>query len=162
MQVHSMCQPGRPAPRLAAVPGRLPRPAGPPQQRVQRVALAGPVRVAAALGEDRVHLLAGPAADLAEARLLGQVQIDVLTAALVVRHRHRVGQPGLDQVRGRPPAIRGMLSTTPTYSRGGITRRAVMSAKKSAISRAARSRQSMPSRSARSSSGSSTSVTFCT
>ena len=82
MQVHSMCQPGRPAPRRPpshdGSPGRL----GPPQQRVERVALAGPVGVAAALGEDRQHLLAGPAADLAEPRLGGQVQVDVAARSL--------------------------------------------------------------------------------
>ena len=44
--------PGRPAPSVG-VPGRLARPRGLPEQAVQRVLLARPVRVAAALGEQR-------------------------------------------------------------------------------------------------------------
>ena len=53
MTAHSMCQPGRPGPSGAAVPGRLAVAGAAPQQRVERVALAGPVRVAAALGGER-------------------------------------------------------------------------------------------------------------
>ena len=43
----------------AAVPRRLALALGPPQQRVERVALARPVGVAAALGEDLQHLARG-------------------------------------------------------------------------------------------------------
>ena len=50
--VHSMCQPGRPAPQRR-VPARLVRSLQPPDQTVQRILLARSVRVAAALGEDR-------------------------------------------------------------------------------------------------------------
>jgi len=55
-----------------------------------------------------------------------------------------------------------MLSTTLTKWSGGITARAVMSSRKSAISWVARSVHSTPSRAARSSRGSSTSVMFWT
>ena len=49
MTAHSMCQPGRPR-ADRGVPRRFAGAFGPPQQRVQRVALARPFRIAAALG----------------------------------------------------------------------------------------------------------------
>ena len=70
MAVHSMCQPGRPAgSRGRRVPRRLARPRGLPQQAVERVLLARPLGVAAALGEQREHGLVVEVADTAEARV---------------------------------------------------------------------------------------------
>ena len=87
MQLHSMCQPGRPDPSFVVVPPRLPVAGGPPQERVEGVTLAGPIRVAAPLGEDRHHLLAVPVGDRAEPGVLGEVEVDV------VRDRLRGGDP---------------------------------------------------------------------
>jgi len=52
-----------PGPAVAEVPAgpeRLARTCGPPQQRVQLIALARTLRVSPALGEDRHHLVAVP------------------------------------------------------------------------------------------------------
>ena len=57
-RVHSTCQPGRPRPSglsQAGSPGR----SAAPDQAVERVLLARPVGVAAAVGEDREHLARG-------------------------------------------------------------------------------------------------------
>ena len=53
---HSTCQPGRPGPNRDSQDG-LARPLRPPDQRVERVLLARPVRVAAALGRQLGHQL---------------------------------------------------------------------------------------------------------
>ncbi|CNG68329.1 Uncharacterised protein [Mycobacterium tuberculosis] len=59
------------------VPAGLAGAARHPQQRVEGVALARAERVAAALGEQRGHLLAAEAADRAEGRVGGDREVDV-------------------------------------------------------------------------------------
>ena len=73
---HSTCQPGRPAPERRR-PAGLPGPRGPPQQGVEFVGLAGPVRVAAALGEQPQHGLAVIARLVAELRRGVRAVVDV-------------------------------------------------------------------------------------
>ena len=72
------------------LPRRLPVTHGAPQERVERVALAHPVGVATAIGEDGHHLLPGPARDRPERRGLGQVEVDVLAGTLGDRDRQPV------------------------------------------------------------------------
>ena len=63
--VHSMCHPGRPWPN-GGLPRRFVRSLLQPQQAVERVALARPVRVAAAFGEDRPASARDQVGDAAE------------------------------------------------------------------------------------------------
>ncbi len=65
------------APAQRGVPGGLPRPLGAPQQPVERVALAGPLGVAAALGEQGGHLRLVVAGHLAELGGVGHAEVDV-------------------------------------------------------------------------------------
>ncbi len=88
-----MCQPGRPG-EVATRPGRLVVAGTAPQQRVQRVTLAGAVGVAAALGEDLQHLRAGEVRLVAEARRGRDVEVDVAGAVVetvrgTVLHQHQ-------------------------------------------------------------------------
>ena len=109
MAVHSMCQPGRPGAEHLVVPGGSPSRAAAPQQRVERVALAGPLGVAAALGEHLEHLVAGPVRDVAEGRRLGEVEVDVLARALAGRHRDAVCRTGVHQpAHGRGDLVDGL------------------------------------------------------
>jgi hypothetical protein len=77
--------PARPAAAEGRVPGRFAGPLGLPEQAVERVLLAWPVWVAAALAEDREHLRPVPPGDLAERRVGGdgevQVAVDVVRRA---------------------------------------------------------------------------------
>ncbi len=71
-----MCQPGRPS-AGRGLPGRLPRALAAPDQGVERVLLAGPVRVAAALGEQLEHLGLRQARHAAEVRVGVHGQVGV-------------------------------------------------------------------------------------
>jgi hypothetical protein len=101
---HSMCQPGRPSMPARAGPGRLALPAAPPQQRVEPVALARPVGVAAALGRQRQHGGLVVAGLLAEAGRLGDVVVDVAGAVVedvgqaLVEQRLDVGDDPRDRL----------------------------------------------------------------
>ncbi len=80
------------------VPRRLPRARGAPEQWVERVALAGTVGVAAALGRQARHRLAVQSALVPERpRLGGAVHVEVEVVALGLRRRDRVGVAGLLQ-----------------------------------------------------------------
>lgn len=91
--------PARPAlAEGAAVPGGLPVTMHAPQQRVQRVALAGALRVAAALGEHRGHLVQRHGRDLAQPPVAGSlggpdVEVDVAVGGVGVAG-DPVGQAG--------------------------------------------------------------------
>ena len=87
------------------LPRRLPVTHGAPQERVERVALAHPVGVATAIGEDGHHLLPGPARDRPERRGLGQVEVDVLAGTLGGRDR----QPVCRAAGEEGPHLRGDL-----------------------------------------------------
>src|SRR5699024_7900883 len=62
----------------AAVPGRLPLALGAPQQRVEAAPLALAVGVPAPVGEDVEHLLLGPAGDVSEGAVEGEVVVPVV------------------------------------------------------------------------------------
>ena len=86
---HSMCHPGRPGPNgegQLGSPGALRA----PQQCVELIGLARPVRVAAAFGEQREHGVAVVAGFVAE--LTGGVGAEVHVGELGVVDR--VGRPG--------------------------------------------------------------------
>lgn len=137
----------------AAVPARLALTGGHPEHRVERVLLAGALRVAAALGGEQPHGLGVEVRDLTEVRvaLHGEVHVAVefVGGARVPEAFHERDDAGYRLDR-------------PDVVLRGSMRRAVMSSRKRAVSRSASSVQSSPSRTARSSSGSSTSVTFWT
>ena len=113
--VHSMCQPGRPAPE-AGIPGRLAVTGQPPDQAVQRRLLARAVGIAAPLGEElrSVRGLESRASEPnSSSRRLGEVQIGV-----------RRGRPPHTPLLGPATArsvrrSRGIASTAPTECRGG-------------------------------------------
>ena len=139
-------------------PAGLAGPLRPPHQRVEFVALARAVRVAAAFGEQPQH---------------GVAVVAGLVAELRAWHRRGSRRRGTRRRRRRRPHRRPASSRRarrprrwPRWRRRSraaeATRSAAMSSRNSAVSRSASSRQSTPSRSARSNSGSSTSVTFCT
>ena len=77
------------------VPGRLALAVHAPQQRVQRVALAGAVGIASPLREHRGHLVQAHRGDLSEApvgRGLGRADVEVdVPVGLAVAARHAVG-----------------------------------------------------------------------
>ena len=79
----------------AAVPGRLPLALGAPQQRVEAAPLALAVGVPAPVGEDLEHLLLGPAGDVSEGAVEGEVVVPVV--ALGIGGRHLVGAAPLAQ-----------------------------------------------------------------
>ena len=120
---HSTCQPGRPGPKRD-VPGGLARPLRPPDERVERVLLARPVRVAAALGGQLGHQLDRQVGDGAgpgqRAELLVGAAGEVGVAVEVVQ-RAAGGQPLGERV-DEPIA-----STAPMKYVGGRLRSASMS-----------------------------------
>jgi hypothetical protein len=99
--------PAGPAAADHAVPRGLARALDAPQQRIQRVALAGTLRVAAALGGQRGHggaVVAALVAELPGARLARarDVEVEVLGAGLEgVGRRDRVGRPAADELGDR-------------------------------------------------------------
>ncbi len=86
--MHSMCQPGRPAPSDAPSHDGSPGRARAPQQAVERMALAGTVRVAAALGEHLEHPRLVEMADRAEPGVGVHCEVDV-TVGMPVRRAER-------------------------------------------------------------------------
>ncbi len=90
---HALDVPAGPAVAELGVPGGLVRAGGEPEQGVQRVLLARAVRVAAALAEDRQHLLPGQPGDLAEVRVGLDREVDVAVQLV----RGATGQQLLDQ-----------------------------------------------------------------
>ena len=91
MAAHSTCQPGRPGAERC-LPGGLARTLGAPEHGVERIALARPVGVAAAFGEEREHLLAGEPGDRTEVRRRLDREVDVAVEQVGVA----VGQQLLD------------------------------------------------------------------
>ena len=94
---HSTCQPGRPGPERRR-PTRLPRPLGAPQQRVELIRFAGPVRVAAAFGEQRQHGVAVVAGLVAELQRGVGAVVHVGEFGVVDDVRRPGGQHLLDQL----------------------------------------------------------------
>jgi hypothetical protein len=98
--------PPRPAgPEGRPVPRGLARALDAPQQGVQRVPLAGALRVPAALGEDRQHLLRGEVGDVPEhprgvvVQGAGGLDVEVdVAVGLPVRSGHAVGEAAAEQL----------------------------------------------------------------
>src|SRR3954451_21743521 len=69
--------PARPARAEGGVPRRLPRPGALPEQAVERVLLAGALRVAAAFGRQPHHLVEGVVTDVPEVVRRRDREVDV-------------------------------------------------------------------------------------
>ena len=125
--------PAGPARPERRVPGRLARPGRPPQQRVERVLLARPVRVAAALGGQREHRSPRPARTRSRTRA---------AAGRRSRRRRRtsVRRAGLEQPLHQRRRSAGSPRPRRRSASGGSTRSAAMSSRNSAVSRSASAR----------------------
>ena len=103
--------PARPAAAERGVPGRLAVAVPAPQQRVERVPLAGVVRVAAALGEQREHRRRGRSLrHVAEPLVGSDVEVDVLVDV--------VGGAGCEQLADRLGDLRDRLDRADVVVRG--------------------------------------------
>ena len=69
--------PAGPAPTEGGVPGGLTGALGLPEQAVERVLLAGPLRVPATLGEQGEHPVAAESGDRTEGRVVGDREVEV-------------------------------------------------------------------------------------
>ena len=113
--MHSTCQPGRPRPNSLSHAGSSGRSAR-QSDAVERILLALAVGVAAAVAEDRQHLVAVPARDLAERVVGGDREVQVVVDAVDRAERlqladqvddERDGLDGADVVVGRQDPQRG-------------------------------------------------------
>jgi len=118
---------------VPAGPGGLAITLGPPQQRIQLIALARTLRVSPTLGVDRHHLGSIPRGDRAEARRGRKVEVDVAGSAepLTLRQTDAVCRAGGEQVGHRLDDGRHTLDDADVVVGGNHAQRGHVLAKKS-------------------------------